>query len=195
MVAALNAIHARFIGVGSSDEIMDGLRDTAAATGAVSTAGDPLAFRIPGDGTGLGDQVVDAIELLAAQVPMDISAQAVDVVEGPTDTVDATIFIDHLEPNTTGGVADPRDPTRVCVGGLPVADGDGDTRADYFPDVLPGTIVCFDIIPRENTTVPATSAAQLFRAEIQVLGETVTVLDRRDVYFLVPPETYVGPPI
>ncbi|MBN1771011.1 MAG: hypothetical protein JXB32_07120, partial [Deltaproteobacteria bacterium] len=68
------------------------------------------------------------------------------------------------------------------------------TYNDVFPDVLPGTIVCFDIIPRENRSVPPTSEPQLFRGQVEVLGESVTVLDTRDVYFLVPPDTYVGGP-
>lgn len=201
LIAALNAIHARFIGIssqgaiGDGDRMWQGYRDVARDTGSVDIAGNPLAFEIASDGTGIGDQVVDAIETLAGQVPMDISAVAADVVEGPGDTVDATVFIERLEPNTVGGVADPRDPTLICVGGLPVADADGDTFPDIFPDVLPGTPVCFDILARENTSVPATEEPQLFRAEVRVVGDSVTVLDTRDVYFLVPPETYVGPPI
>lgn len=201
LIAALNGIHARFIGissqgaVGDSDLMWQGYRDTARDTGSVDVAGTPLAFEIASDGTGIGTQIVEAIETLAGQVPMDISAVAADVVEGPTDTVDATVFVERLEPNTVGGVADPRDPTLICVGGLPVADADADTFPDIFPDVLPGTPVCFDILARENASVEPTDEPQLFRAEVHVMGDSVTVLDTRDVYFLVPPTTYVGPPI
>jgi hypothetical protein len=200
MTAALNAMHARFIGissqgaVGDTDLMFQGFVDTCNATGSVDVSGRPLAFEIASDGTGIGEQVVDAIEALAGQVPLDITAEAVDVIEGPTDTVDATIFVDYLEANAAGGVADPRDPTHVCVA-LPATDADGDTHPDTFADVLPGTYVCFDIVPRENTTVPATTEPQLFRAQVQVLGDAITVLDTRDVFFLVPPETYVRPPI
>jgi hypothetical protein len=120
---------------------------------------------------------------------------AVDVDEGPTDLVDATVFIERLEPNVAGGVADPRDPERICVGGLTTADDDRDGHPDRFRDVLPGTIVCFDIVARENTTVAATEEPQMFRAEVQVLGTADTVLDHRVVYFLVPPEhAVIGPP-
>ncbi|MBN1773826.1 MAG: hypothetical protein JXB32_21375 [Deltaproteobacteria bacterium] len=201
LIEALNSMHARFIGissqgaVGDEDRMWQGFRDTARDTGSVDVGGTPLAFEIASDGTGIGTQIVEAIETLAGQVPMDISAVAEDVVEGPADTVDATVFIERLEPNTAGGVADPRDPTLVCVGGLPVADADGDTFPDIFPDVLPGTPVCFDILARENTTVEPTEEPQLFRAEVHVMGDSVTVLDTRDVYFLVPPTSYVGPPI
>jgi hypothetical protein len=68
-----------------------------------------------------------------------------------------------------------------------VIDADGDGATDTFDDVLPGTIVCFDIVARENTSVPKTAEVQMFRAEIRVLGRADSVLDRRDVYFLVPP--------
>ncbi|MBI5502718.1 MAG: hypothetical protein HY907_20900 [Deltaproteobacteria bacterium] len=201
MTAALNAIHARFVGissqgsVGDSDLMFQGLVDTCNATGSVDVAGNPLAFEIANDGTGIGDQVVEAIETLAGQVVMDITAVAVDVDEGPADTTDATIFVDYLEANRTGGVADPRDPGRICAPGLTAVDTDGDGHQDEFSDVLPGTIVCFDIVPLENTTVTPTVEPQLFRAQVQVMGDSVAILDTRDVYFLVPPGTYVGPPI
>lgn len=94
-----------------------------------------------------------------------------------------------------GGVADPRDPTRICAAGLTAVDTDADGHPDQFSDVLPGTIVCFDIVPLQNTTVEPTVEPQLFRAQVQVLGDSVTLLDTRDVYFLVPPGTYVGPPM
>jgi hypothetical protein len=53
--------------------------------------------------------------------------------------------------------------------------------------VTPGTPVCFDIVPRMNTTVMPTASPQLFRAHVDVIGDGVTVLDTRDVYFVVPP--------
>ena len=61
----------------------------------------------------------------------------------------------------------------------------GTTR---FIDILPGTIVCFDIFVRRNDTVPATEEPQVFKAYVDVVGDGITVLDTRDVYFLVPPE-------
>ena len=192
-VAEMNAIGARFIGIDSGSALA-GFTDVCTATASVDFTGAPLAFTIPNDGTGLGDQVIDAIELLASQVPMDISAVAADVDEGPGDAVDATVFVDHIEPNLVGGVADPGDPARVCVGGLAVEDlAPGDTIPDLFVDVLPGTIVCFDIHPARNETVEPTAEPQLFRAEVRVIGEGITVLDTRDVYFLVPPEIVIGP--
>jgi hypothetical protein len=184
-VAEMNRIHARFIGIDSGNSA-EGFTDVATGTGSVDAAGRPLVFTINADGTGLDIRVVDAIEALASQVPIDISADAVDVAEGPGDTVDATVFIDRVVPNEAGGVADPRDAGRVCVA-LPAEDRSSDTVPDVFPDVLPGTIVCFDIEAARNETIPPTAEPQLYRAQIRVIGEGITVLDTRDVYFLVPP--------
>ena len=47
--------------------------------------------------------------------------------------------------------------------------------------------MCFDIHARRNVTVPATREPQMFRATIQVQGDRITILDERDVFFLVPP--------
>jgi hypothetical protein len=192
----LNAIHARYVGIASSAGMWNsnGMQDTCAATGSVDSGGNPLAYQINSDGTGLGDQVIEAIQTLATQVPMKVGTQAVDIDDGPADHVDATVFIDRIVPNEAGGVSDPTDPTVVCVGGLATADEDGDGIKDVFSSVLPGTAVCFDIFPKMNTTVPATEEPQLYSAEIRVIGNSVTVLDTRVVYFLVPPDTYiVGP--
>ena len=196
MIVELTGIHARFIGLGSSGEMWncDGLQTTCRHTGSVDIDGNPLAFRISGDGTGIGEQVIEAIQILATMVPMEIGTNAVDLVDGPGDDVDATIFIDHIVPNEVGGVTDPTDPTVVCVGGLETADRDADTIMDVFTRVLPGTAVCFDIYAKMNETVEPLVDPQLFSAEIQVIGNSVTVLDSRVVYFLVPPDTtIIGP--
>lgn len=154
-------------------------------TGAVDGTGAPLIFPAS-DATTVAGAVVDAITTLASSTPLDITARARDVVEGPADTVDATIFIERIEPNTTGGIADPSDPTLICVGGLPTTDVDGDGFAETYPDVAPGTPVCFDIVARRNSTVMPTAEPQVFRAQVDVVGDGITVLDTRDVYFLVP---------
>ena len=153
-------------------------------TGAVGPSGAPLIFADAGEAT-VDAAVVDAISTLASSTPLDITARARDADDG--ESVDATIFIERIEPNTAGGVMDPRDPSIVCVAGLPTSDTDGDGRDETFPDVTPGTPVCFDIIPRMNTTVMPTAAPQLYRALVDVVGDGVTVLDTRDVYFVVPP--------
>ena len=87
-------------------------------TGAVGATGAPLIFPMAGSAT-VDAQIVDAIAQLASSTPLDITARARDVDDGAGDGVDATIFIERIEPNTTGGIADPTDPTVVCVGSAP----------------------------------------------------------------------------
>ena len=143
----------------------------------MDSSDDPLVFTISGDGTGMDSSVVDAVSTLATAVPMDLSAEGRDDL---SDTVDATIFIDYITPHN--------ETTSECTGGLTTADLDTDSIDDVFLDVLPGTPVCFDIIPAMNTTVEPTPEPQLFMAYIDVIGDSVTTLDTREVYFLVPPD-------
>ncbi len=191
-VDALDAIHARVLGIDSSGstsgESYANLQQIATDTGAVTSTG-PLTIAIDTDGTGLGDNVVTAVQELAANVPMDVSAAGRD---DTSDDIDATAFIDKIVANTGGGVEDPEHPGVFCVSGLDTADGDGDGVADEFLSVLPGTPVCFDILPAQNTTVPPDAVPKVYQAFIDVVGDEVTVVDTRTVFFLVPPSVPVG---
>jgi hypothetical protein len=201
-IAVLNAIHAKYIGIDSCADPLPAtcptpdMQQVAFYTGSMDSTGNLLIYKINEDGTGLGEQVVDAVAHLANQVPIDVSARAGDRTDGPYDTVDATRFIERIEPNSAGGVADPENPARVCLGGLAVGDFDADGYPDYFDNVIPGTVVCFDIIARMNDFVPRRpNEPQLYTADIQVIGDWVTLLDSRIVYFLIPPEVVIEGPI
>jgi hypothetical protein len=188
VVAALDTIHAKVLPVYNGAEGSMGMthcEDIALDTGAVLD-GEPLVFPINFDGTGLDLAIVDAVNTLVTAVPMDISAETRD---DPADAFDATLLIDHVAPNPAGGIADPMDPTLVCVGGLPTANIDDDPEQDVFTSVEPGLPVCFDITPvQQNTDVPATDETQVFKAYVDVIGAGTSVLDTREVYFVVPPE-------
>ncbi len=176
-VNALVAGNIRVLGV-NSGAARSQLERLARDTGAVDVDGGEMVYDIGADGTGLGDAVVDGIAALANQVPLDITAEPRD---DPADAVDATRFVDRIVPNADG------DDAKGCAGGLDTADTDGDGFDDTFVDVLPGTQVCFDIIPAINDFVPPTDEPQLFRATVVVVGDGITDLDERDVFFLVPP--------
>ncbi len=83
MVAAINArLHARVIGINSGiapfwgrDDMVQLARDT----GAVTDTGAPLVFDINPDGTGLSQQVVQAVRQFTTAVRLDVSARAVDI--------------------------------------------------------------------------------------------------------------------
>ncbi|MAQ18335.1 MAG: hypothetical protein CMN30_26500 [Sandaracinus sp.] len=192
-ITALNDLGARVVGISSQGSTPAGwqprVRDMLLAISADTDTRDaggssaPFFFQIGADGTGLSTSVVDAIEN-AAEVPIDVSARAVDVVE-PGETVDAVAaFVDFLETRVTAA------PGLSCTTGFSVVDRpgiDADSVPDTFQAVPPGQPVCFDIIPKMNTTVMPTSMPQVFRARIDVLGDGFTPLDDREVYFLVPP--------
>ncbi|NMC68875.1 MAG: hypothetical protein GYA57_02265 [Myxococcales bacterium] len=185
---ALVAAGIKVIGV-HSDTWSTNAHDVQLArdTGAVDAAGNPLVYGIPGTGTGLGAQVINAVQTLANNVPIRVDAQFID---DPADAVDTrTAFLDYLETNTSGRtIYDPATRTdRICTRATS-ADSDGDAHPDYFPSLLPGTSVCWDIHVRRNEAVPATSDAQIFHAAIHVIGDLFTPLDSRDIFFLVPPE-------
>jgi hypothetical protein len=183
-VAALTGLNARVVGVNTSGGrpfLEQLVNETTIALGAPGAAREYVLDAF--GGSGLSSVIIDLVRRAAA-VPLDVSARARDLAD-PGETIDAVAaFIDHLEPNTTGA------PGLTCTGGFATSDYagiDGDSFPDTFLNVTPGAPVCFDILPRMNTTVPATLVPQVFRAQIDVLGDGFTPLDDRVVYFLVPP--------
>ncbi|MBN8615194.1 MAG: hypothetical protein J0L92_31650 [Deltaproteobacteria bacterium] len=183
-ITALRGLNARVVGVNTSGGrpfLEQLVNETTIASGAPGAAATYVLDAF--GGSGLSATVVDLVRRAAA-VPLDVSAQAVDLADAG-ETVDAvTAFVDHLEPNAAGA------PGLTCTGGFGTSDYagiDGDSFADTFLDVTPGVPVCFDIIPRMNDSVPATLVPQVFRAQINVIGDGFTPLDDRVVYFLVPP--------
>jgi hypothetical protein len=153
------------------------LEQMARDTGAVDMAGRALVEDYTFGG-GISSAVVANIQTLAEQSLLDITARFID---DPSDAVDtSTAFYDYLEANVTGR----RD--RGCSARA-VQDRDGDGINETFPAVSTDTRVCFDIHVRQNQTVMPGVDPQIFRGTVAVIGDGYTELDRRDVYFLVPP--------
>lgn len=183
--AALNASDVHFIGIDSStsNALRDEMRAMATMTGSVdATTGEPIYFRVPGTGAGLGENLVDAIVQFSTNVPIRVDAVAANDPTNAGDVDAVASFIERLETNTSEATVE----GRLCTN-LPTGDADGDGHPDHFPSVFPGTTVCFDVIPRPNQTVPATTEPQIFRARIRVIGNESTPLDEREALFLVPP--------
>ncbi len=179
VIDALNAIGAKFIGIlgsGGPAQLTLDLNALAMGTGSVdSGTGAPLVF--DGAGAAAAGAIEMGIRTLVNAVRVDISAVPVD---DASDTVDAVAsFIDHLETLQLG--------TPLCASGLAETDSNGDGHPDVFVDVLFGTPVCWKLFPKTNDTVMPTSEPQVFIARIEVYGDATTLLDTRDVYFLVPP--------
>ena len=184
-MSALAGLNARVVGIQTNTLAAPFLQrlvqDTTIARGAPGVATD-YVYSAPG-GSGLSTAITELVRR-ASQVPLDVSARATDLVDAG-ETVDAVAaFLDHLETRTTSAAG------LTCTTGFTTYDRagiDSDSFPDTFQRVTPGTPVCFDIIPRMNTTVMQTLVPQLFRARIDVLGDGFTPLDNRVIYFLVPP--------
>jgi hypothetical protein len=209
---ALGALGAKVIGVasagGSGDVTGDLLNfinatNTSVPTDAFGTSGQcltgisgaavapvggvcPLLFNVDATGAGLGTTVVDGVKAVVNYAALDIDARPenetgnVDAKGKDVDAVDA--FLDRVEPNTKPAKS------TGCAKGLGTDDRlASDGIDDTFVDVTPGAKVCFDVIAKENTTVKPAGKPQLFKARIDVMGDGVTTLDSRQVWFLVPP--------
>jgi hypothetical protein len=177
---------ARLVGIlgsGPTANTTANLKTMATDTGAVDAANGnaPLVFN--GADANAASAIQQGILTLANGLPLDINAVPVD---DTTDTVDSiAAFVDHLETLQLG--------TAACANGLNDVDTDSDTYKDKYLQVRTGTPVCWKVVSKQNTTVPATDMPQLFRATVKVYGDGVTQLDERNVYFLVPPKPFDNP--
>jgi hypothetical protein len=206
-VAALTAIGARVIGidslenVGTPDDPRAQLEDLAIATKAVIPPDPatnqcntgvggaarepvvvngapvcPVVFDVAPDGTGLGDLIVSAVQQLATLGVLDVSTKPVGETQGPKGDV---IVPGHTSADFL-----------TAIKPVPPAPMGSTIDGDVFRDVVPGSTVTFEVTAF-NDFQPSTSVDQLFSADIQVLGDLVTVLDVRKVYVIVPKATVV----
>ncbi len=178
---ALAAKDIKFIGLYGTDDNSSGNPETPQSTarligiasGTVDTNNQPFVY--PAVDSAVVTQTKQAVLDIVRGLPLNVTIGAADQ---PSDDGDALQFIDYLQVNLSGG---------QCTNVSPTADTDSDGHQDAFPSLLPGTPVCWDVIPiPQNDTVPATGVPQLFIARLTVYGDG-SPLDSRDVYFLIPP--------
>jgi len=183
---AFLAAKARLVGIlgsGYTAGTDTDLRLMATDSGAIDAANGNAPLVFDGAGANAAAAIQTGLFRLANGLPLDINAVSTD---DPSDTVNAvTAFVDHLQTLQLG--------TAQCTNGLTDTDTNGDTFKDKFLQVRTGTPVCWKVVSKQNTTVPATDAPQLFRATVTVYGDGITQLDQRDVFFLVPPKNPDGP--
>lgn len=186
VVPAYQARKAKLVGIlGDAPEAgtLANLQTMATSTGAIDAANGNAPLVFDGAGTNAAAAIRNGILALANGLPLDLNAVNTDV---PGDAVDAVAaFVDRIETLQLG--------TPHCAGGLDDVDTNADGHADKFLGVRTGTPVCWKVVSKPNTTVPATDAPQLYRSTITVYGDGITQLDQRDVYFLVPPRPFDGP--
>ena len=159
------------------------MQQMARDTGAVNAANNNAPLVFDGSGSNAATAIENGIRTLATGLPLDINAVGVD---DPADAVNAiAAFVDHLQTLQLGSAQ--------CANGLSDVDTNADGFKDKYVQVRTGTPVCWKVVSKQNTTVPATEAPQLFRAKVKVYGDGVTQLDERNVFFLVPPQPLDNP--
>jgi hypothetical protein len=124
-----------------------------------------LVFRSDKYDTQLSAMLAQAITAVARGVRFDAGAV---VVDDPSDDVDTTQFVDHVEAIAAGD----------CAG--------AQVSGDHFVAVVPGTNVCFRIVAKSNTTVPAASEPKRYHARLVLTGNGMPTLAPIDVWFVVP---------
>ncbi len=186
-IGALNTYHAKVIGLDSEPEGLSyarfDMQRAAILTGTVDDAGMPLVFEIGTDGAGLGESVVDAVEIIATRVAFDVDTTVRDHPDGYTDIpeVDASCFVKARIPQT--GWTPPL--------GFTPEQAVSHIDSTTFFDVMPGTLIEFLVSFRNH--VDADTAcyegdvmARVFTATIVVRGDGVADLDERVVIIIVP---------
>ncbi|MCB9604494.1 MAG: hypothetical protein H6720_29590 [Sandaracinus sp.] len=149
------------------------LQEIARQSNSFDATGNPLY--VQGSEASVTSAVTDAVRRIAENVTLFVNVVPEEL---PGDDGDAVPFIDRIEVNVSG--------EGDCTAVGSIADTDGDGFRDAFPNLLPGTPVCWDVVARENDLVPPTARPQIFVARIVVRGDG-SILDTRRVYFLVPP--------
>jgi hypothetical protein len=131
----------------------------------------PVVFDVATDGTGLGSLIVDAIRQLASLGTLDLSTRRVGRPTG-----------EKGEPLPAGSTT-----SRFIQSIVPVAPppAGATISGDQFKGVTPGAQVTFKLTAF-NDFVPSTTTDQLFRLDLEVLGDQVTLLDTRRVFIIVP---------
>ena len=162
------------LGLFSGGTHRDALRDLNAIardTGAVRASGEPIVFDIGARGERLDTGVIDAIDALVGEVPIDIDLVTEDV---GGDEFDATRFVRGIE----------------TVRAVP-ADGATD-RGDHFERVFSGTRVTFRVL-LENDRFPRGPEPIIVLLRVVFRGDGATRLHTTLVRILIPSvrdETY-----
>jgi hypothetical protein len=183
---ALLARGVRVISVNSSDDayLAEQTQVLSRATGALDTAGQPLTFSIRSDGSGMGAAVIDAVNLLAGNLAMDVSVVLREEPDAPSPR-----FVFKAEAiDTPGDLCDP-----------PV-DRDGDPL--HTPDThlrcRPGAAPRFQVTfgnPATPNHVPrnANDPNGGYNMRLELIGDGVYEVDRIPVY-IIPEDVIPEPP-
>lgn len=166
-VNALRGIGAKVAGLfsgGGSFRALEHLEAIARDTGAVTPDGEPIVFDIGTRGERLDTGVIESVQTLVEEVPIDIDVLLEDY---PGDGVDARDFVQRV-------IARAAEPP----GGATIVD-------DRFENVTPGTTVTFRVRFR-NDSFPETDEPQVYFLTIVLRGDGVVRLTQTTVAIVVP---------
>jgi hypothetical protein len=152
------------------------LGQMASDTGSVDAANGNAPLVFDGAGANAATAIQNGVLAAVGGIPLRVKAT---ILDDPADAVDAVAaFVDHIETLQAG--------TSACASGLAEDDSGSDGFADRYSGVLPGTGVCWKLVPKANVAVAATAALQRFHAVVDVSADVDVALGRRDVWFTVP---------
>lgn len=183
---AMGARKAKLVGVVGSNPLgmtTSNLITMANDTGSIDTSAGNAPLVFDGFDANAAQAIGNGIRALVRGVPLDMAAIAIDDASDSVNAVSA--FVDYLETLQLGDA--------LCANGLSDDDSNGDGRKDRFRGIRAGVPLCWKLSTKQNTTVPEIDGPQLFRARVDVKGDDVTVVDSRDVFFLVPPKAIDEP--
>lgn len=166
-ITALRGIGAKVLGLfsgGADPEGLSHLQALARDTGAVRPDGSPIVFDIGFDGRALTRSVIEAVQTLVDEVPIDIDVLLEDD-EG--DAFDALMFVERVQ------ALEAVPPSGATIG------------ADRFDDVVPGTQVTFRVF-FANELIERTDEVQRYRLRVVLRGDGVTRLTATTVEIVIP---------
>ncbi len=174
-VSATTRLEALVLGLGATDAARpsphEHLQQLALDTGSVDASGSPLWFDIGGGGAGIGEEIVRAVQFVAAAVPLEVDAIAEDL---PGDEVDAALVLRGVRARS----ADPPENVDRIEG-------------DTFFGVIPGTALTFEIVV-DASELPPSRERRVFPARIIFRASGRSRLDTEIVDIVVPGDDGVG---
>lgn len=166
-IEAMNNINAKFIGIDSGSSMND-FNAISEGTGSKDSAGNYFNYTISSNGTGMSDQIVQAVLNLVQHVQIDVSTRK-EHVDGDCAGHQSIDFIKTITP----------------IEAIPPESVES-INATTFVKVLPGTQVVFDVVFENSFCQPEKNQTPIFKARIDVYGNETTILDSRDVLIIVP---------
>lgn len=151
----------------------------------------PLVFSADGAGDGTTEGIVNALNALTSFVPF--STLHTEARDNPaTAAVDESeFFVRGIPVSADPATCDPLPTPADRLDGTGALGSDGEF--DSFTGVVPGCLVTFQIVARNDDVVARTCRDQLFNLDVIVVGDDVVEADRRTVVVRVPGDRTVCP--